>query len=194
MRAAIYARVSTRDKQDAENQLAQLRQFLTASGYTPTGEYVDHESGARPDRPAFLAMLEDARRRRFDVLLFWSLDRLSREGVFETLRHLQQLTAAGVKWRSYTEQYLDTCGVFADAVIAILAAIARQERIRLSERTRAGMERARRNGVAIGRPAADRGAICALAASGLARKEIARRAGVSAATVSRALRTNHPTA
>src|SRR5947208_12125755 len=97
-------------------------------------------------------MFEDASRRKFDVLLFWSLDRFSREGVLETLQHLQRLTSYGVGWKSFTEQYLDSCGVFRDAVLSILATIAKQERIRLSERTVAGLERARKAGRIGGRP------------------------------------------
>jgi DNA invertase Pin-like site-specific DNA recombinase len=72
------------------------------------------------------------------LVLFWSLDRFSREGVLETLQHLQKLTAYGVGWKSFTEQYLDSCGVFRHAVLSILATIAKQQRNRLSERTIAG--------------------------------------------------------
>jgi DNA invertase Pin-like site-specific DNA recombinase len=74
------------------------------------------------------------------VLLFWSLDRLRREGTVATLSHLQRLHQYGVGYRSYTEQYLDSTGIFKEAVIGILAAVAPQERIRLSERTVAGQE------------------------------------------------------
>ena len=63
---------------------------------------------------------------------------LSREGVLETLQRLNRLTACGIGYKSYTEQYLDSCGIFKDAVIGVLAVIAKQERVRLSERTRAG--------------------------------------------------------
>ena len=91
-------------------------------------------------------MFKDARARKFDLLLFWSLDRLSREGVSATLNHLERLTAAGVNWRSYTEEYLDSTGLFRDAVIAILAVIAKQERIRRSERASAAIARLRREG------------------------------------------------
>jgi DNA invertase Pin-like site-specific DNA recombinase len=99
-------------------------------------------------------MFSDASRREFDVLCFWSLDRLSREGVVETLNHLQRLTSYGVNYRSFTEQYLDSTGIFKEAVIGILAAVAKQERVRLSERTVAGLERARAQGRVGGRPRA----------------------------------------
>ena len=82
MRVALYGRVSTRDKgQDTENQLAQLRQYAASMGWQTVAEFVDHESGGKSDREQFQFMFQAASQRKFDVLLFWSLDRLSREGV-----------------------------------------------------------------------------------------------------------------
>ena len=154
MRAALYTRVSTRDKgQDTENQALQLRKFAQTQGWTITAEYVDRVTGKRSDREQFQAMLSAASRREFDVLLFWSLDRLSREGTVQTLNHLERLTTYGVNYRSFTEQYLDSTGIFKEAVIGILAAVAKQERVRLSERTIAGLERAKAQGRVGGRPA-----------------------------------------
>ena len=80
------------------------------------------------------------------MVLFWSLDRFSREGVLETLQHLQKLTSNGVEWYSYREEYLRSVGVFKEAVLAILAAIAKQERVRISERVQAGLSRAKAEG------------------------------------------------
>jgi len=85
-------------------------------------------------------------------VLFWALDRFSREGVLPTLHHLQRLDSWGVAWRSYTEQYLDSTGIFKDAVVSIMATIAKQENIRRSERILAGLARAKRNGSRLGRP------------------------------------------
>ncbi len=85
--------------------------------------------------PASARLFAAASQRKFDVVLFWSLDRFSREGVLETLRHLERLASYGVGYRSFTEQYLDSFGIFKDAVLAILEVIAKQERVRLSERT-----------------------------------------------------------
>jgi DNA invertase Pin-like site-specific DNA recombinase len=153
MKTAIYARVSTKDgRQDTENQLRQLREFASTQNWAIAHEYVDHASGKRGDREQFQKMLSAASRREFDVLLFWSLDRLSREGTVETLNHLQRLTNYGVSYRSFTEQYLDSTGIFREAVIGILAAVAQQERVRLSERTLAGLQRARAQGRIGGRP------------------------------------------
>lgn len=152
-RVALYARVSTLGKgQDTENQLVQLRQFAATQGWTIAQEYVDRVTGKHSDREQFQRLFQDASQGRWDVVLFWSLDRFSREGVRETLNHLERLTSYGVGWRSFTEQYLDSCGIFKDAVLAILAVIAKQEAVRLSERTKAGVDRARRQGRVPGRP------------------------------------------
>jgi DNA invertase Pin-like site-specific DNA recombinase len=190
MKIALYARVSTKDKgQDTENQLQQLRDFCQRQGWDIAHEYVDHLSGKNGDRPAFQKMMSAASRKEFDCLLFWSLDRLSREGVFKTLQYLQQLTSYGVNWRSYTEQYLDSTGFFRDAVIGILAAVAQQERIRISERTIAGLDRARRQGQKLGRPKADINILKAkkLRAEGLSFGEISRRLDCSRDTLIRHL-------
>ena len=81
-------------------------------------------------------MYTAASRREFDFVLFWLLDRLSRGGIVETLNHLQRLTGCGVTYRSFTEQYLDSADILKEAVIRIHAAVAKQERVRLSERTK----------------------------------------------------------
>jgi len=156
MKTAIYARVSTKDgNQDPENQLSQLRSFAASQNWAVVHEYVDKASGKRGDREQFQKMFGAASRREFDCLLLWSLDRLSREGTVETLNHLQRLTGYGVNYRSFTEQYLDSTGTFKEAVIGILAAVAKQERVRLSERTIAGLQRAKAQGRVGGRPKAE---------------------------------------
>jgi DNA invertase Pin-like site-specific DNA recombinase len=144
MKVALYARVSTKDgRQDTDNQLRQLRAFAVTQECVVIHEYVDHASGKHGDREQFQSMFAAASKREFDCLLFWSLDRLSREGTVETLNYLQRLTSYGVNYRSFTEQYLDSTGIFKEAVIGILAAVAKQERVRLIERTIAGLQRAR---------------------------------------------------
>ena len=122
------------------------------------------------------------------MLLFWSLDRLSREGVLPTLQRLQRLTIYGIGYRSYTEQYFDSCGIFRDAVIAIIATVAKQERIRISERVRAGLSTARNKGKRLGRPKVfvSRARIESLCHEGLSWREIAQQLGSNTATVRRA--------
>lgn len=187
MKCGLYVRVST-SKQETENQLAQLRDFAASVGWQVVVEYVDQLTGKNSARAEFQRMFQDASRRRFDVLLFWSLDRLSREGALETLQHLNRLTGYGVQWRSLTEQYLDSTGMFREAVISILAVVAKQERVRLSERTRAGLERARKQGKVLGRPRAivDGNEIRALRERGLSWGAIGRQTGLARATCQKA--------
>ena len=153
MKVAIYARVSTRDKgQSTDNQLPDLRRYAQAHSWEIYKEYAEEESGGSANREQFKQLFADAHQRRFDLVLFWSLDRFSREGVLPTLQHLNQLEQWGVGFKSYTEQFLDSTGIFKDAVISILAVVAKQERVRLSERTKAGMARTRAKGTVLGAP------------------------------------------
>jgi DNA invertase Pin-like site-specific DNA recombinase len=190
---ALYARVSTKDgRQDTENQLLQLRSYCQKQDWNIVAEYVDHESGGTSKRVRFQQMFNDAHRRKFDLVLFWSLDRLSREGTTETLNHLLRFTRCGVNWKSYTEEYLDSCGFFRDAVIGILAAIAQQERVRRSERAKAAVDRLRRQGKAdhLGRPrvVVDRVKARELRQQGLSLREIAAQLKVSHSTVHRIIK------
>jgi len=149
---ALYARVSTDNgQQDTKNQLLQLRDFAKQQGWNIVREFVDNASAKSGDRAAFKAKFDAAQKGEFELLFFWSLDRLTREGVLPTLQYLQRLSDAGVKFKSFTEQYIDSLGVFGPAIVGILAAIAHQERLRISERTRAGLARAKANGVKLGR-------------------------------------------
>lgn len=188
MKVAIYCRVSTRDKgQDVENQLRQLKDFAKKQGWEIVHQFCDHTSGKTSDREQFKNMFAAASKHKFDALLFWSLDRLSREGALETLQHLQRLTAYGIAYRSFTEPYLDSLGPFRDGVISILACLARQERIRLSERTLAGLARSRALGRVGGRPRVecDRDRIRTLHAGGKSLGEISKLLRISKTTVHR---------
>lgn len=194
LKIALYARVSTRDKgQDHENQLRELREFVgrkSSDGWVLVQEFVDRTSGKTADRPAFRKPFDAASRKDFDIVVFWSLDRLSREGVLETLQHLKVLTGNGVDWFSYREEYLRSIGPFRDAVLAILAAIAKQERVRLSERVQAGLSRAKAQGKTLGRPkAAVRSErVKTLRDKGLSLRAIADQTGVSVMTIQRLLK------
>jgi DNA invertase Pin-like site-specific DNA recombinase len=149
MRAAVYARVSTLD-QEPENQLAELRRYVSARGWTAT-EYVDRGvSGAKERRPALDRLLADARRRRFDVVVCWRLDRLGRN-----LRHLitllDELQALGIPFVSLAEG-IDATTPAGKLQMHILGAIAEFERDRIRERVLAGLQRARTQGRRLGRP------------------------------------------
>jgi DNA invertase Pin-like site-specific DNA recombinase len=149
MKAAIYARVSTLD-QEPENQLQELRRYIDARGWTPA-EYVDRGiSGAKDRRPALDQLLADAKRRRFDVLVCWRLDRLGR-----SLKHLitllDELQALGIAFVSLAEG-IDATTPAGKLQMHILAAIAEFERSRIVERVRAGLARRAAQGKPLGRP------------------------------------------
>jgi DNA invertase Pin-like site-specific DNA recombinase len=199
MRVAIYARVSTDDKgQDPENQLRQLRAWCASAGHQVVREYVDHASGGKgaDKRPEFAAMLADAHKRQFDLVLCWALDRLSREGMVPTVLHLQRLASYGVGFHSYTEPMLSTDNeMVRDIVLAVMASLAKIERQKISERTRAGMERVRqhgsKSGKAIGRPSISdrtRTRIVEMLAAGTGIRATARAVGTGNETVHRIAR------
>lgn len=189
-RVAIYARVSTEDRgQDPENQLAALRQWCGSAGHTIIAEYVDTASGAKDasHRPELARLLDDAHRRKFDILLCWSLDRLSREGLEATIAYLRRLSTAGVAFHSYTEPMLCTENpMVRDVLLAIMSSMAAMERARISERTKAGLQRVRAGGTRLGRPSlADetRQMIATLRGEGLSAYAIGKRLKLDPKTV-----------
>jgi DNA invertase Pin-like site-specific DNA recombinase len=182
MRAAVYARVSTLDQQP-ENQLRDLRDYCGRRGWE-LREYVDHGvSGAKERRPALDQMRTDARRRRFDVLVVWRLDRLGRN-----LKHLiltlDEFTSLGVAFVSLGEG-IDATTAAGRLQLAVLGAIAQFERERIVERVRAGLARAKAQGKRLGRPQRAVPEDRLSPVRGLAVREAANRLGVSAATAHR---------
>ncbi len=186
---AIYARVST-SKQETQNQLDELRVFADRQGWQIFDEYIDHQSGSTSERKEFKHLFADAHKRKFDLVLFWALDRFSREGALATLKHLEQLQSYGVGYKSYTEQYFDSAGMFREAIIAIMAALAKQERVRLSERTKAGLARAKSQGKRLGMPPLPQEKIQMikkLRTQGLSYRAIVSKADVSLGSVAKVL-------
>jgi len=158
-RAALYVRVSTADKQHPANQVAPLKTWCNKAGHQVVAQFVDRESGAHATRPAFQEMLAAARRHEFDLVVFWSLDRFSREGIAATFEHLKTLAGHQVDFYSLQDPF---CRSLADEgdlaaraqrelLMALAAWIAEYERRRRQERVKAGMERARKEGKQIGR-------------------------------------------
>lgn len=143
MRAVLYARVSKADQtQDPESQLKPLRKYAEALGYPVSYEYVDYASGGSANRPQFQLMLKDARLRKFDIVLIWALDRFSREGINNTLSYIEKLRSNKITLKSLQESWLDTSDEgMTQLLIAIFSWVAKQERIRISERTKAGLAR-----------------------------------------------------
>ena len=149
-RAAIYVRVSTAE-QDTDMQETELRQYVESRGWECVVYRDKAQSGAKNDRPALNAMLSDLRRRKFDVVVVWKLDRLARS--------LRQLLTIGEECRSLgvdlvsLRQNIDTTLPAGRLTFQILGAVAEFERELLRERVRAGMAQARRTRKHLGRPA-----------------------------------------
>lgn len=187
-RAALYARVSTFD-QEPENQLQELRRYCEARGWT-VKEFVDRGvSGSKDSRPALDALVKDAKRRKFDVLVVWRLDRLGRN-----LRHLilllDELTAIGVGFVSLAEA-IDTSTPAGRLQLHILGAIAEFERARIQERVMAGLSRARSQGKKLGRPMLREISLEALdSVRGLSAREAAKRLGIPRSTFQRMVAQN----
>ena len=185
MRAAIYARVSTLD-QEPENQLAELRRYVGARSWPAAVEYVDKGvSGSTDRRPALDRLVADARRRRFDVLVVWRLDRLGR-----SLKHLvtllDELHAVGVAFVSLGEG-IDCTTPAGTLQLHILAALAQFERARIVERVQAGLQRAKRQGRTLGRPRAIISRFQLARVKGLSTREAAKVLGIPRSTLQRYL-------
>jgi DNA invertase Pin-like site-specific DNA recombinase len=150
-RVAIYVRVSTSNQgQDTEVQARELREHASRRGWSVIEEYADHVSGAKENRPALDRLMKDGKRRKFDVLLCWKLDRVGR-----SLKHLvnllAELEAFGVALVSLSDS-LDLSTPQGRLMFQIIAAMAEFERSLIVERVKAGMRNARAKGRRIGRP------------------------------------------
>jgi DNA invertase Pin-like site-specific DNA recombinase len=185
-RAAVYLRVST-DKQTAGNQVEEVTRLVLSRGYEPV-VYEEVESAAKA-RPVFDAMMNDVRAGRVQAVAVWALDRLQRSmtGAIQTVLECDRL---GVPVMSVREGWLDTSGPVRPLLVAIFGWVAEQERTRLIERTRAGLERARREGKRLGRPKASPLKLAAAVErvrAGASIREAAKAAGVNRETVRRAV-------
>ncbi len=136
---AIYARVST-NKQELNNQLRELYEYVNKQGWRVYDEYCDIITGKEDHRPSYDQMFNDAHKLKFDTVLFWDLSRFSRSGTLFTLQKLKELDNLGIDWVSYQEPYFRSVGQFKDVVIAVVATIAKIEREKISERTKAGLK------------------------------------------------------
>jgi len=188
MRAAIYARVSTTD-QDNSLQVAELTEYVRRRGWELADVYQDTLSGSRADRPGLDRLMEDARLRRFDVVVVWKLDRFGRSLV-HCVSAIQELAGLGIRFIA-ASQGLDTdeSNPASKLLLHILAAVAQFERELIRERVQAGVRRARAQGKRIGRPRRvfDREEVHRLRRQRLSIAKIARRMGLGVGTVARTL-------
>ena len=184
---ALYARVST-DKQTVENQLLELRSLCERLGYSVVQEYTDNGiSGAkgRDERPALNALLKDASRRRFDMVMCWSIDRLGRslQNLVEILNELQSLKID----LYFQQQGMDTSTPSGRMIFSVFGAIGEFERNLIRERVIAGQQRAKASGVKLGRPTkmndGIRNAVKLLRDKGLGIKQIAKQLQIGVGTV-----------
>ena len=145
MKIAIYVRVSTKS-QEGKNQEFQLKKYCRNKGYEIFNVYWDIVSGKETSRPAFDKMFYDAHKRLFDLVLFWDLSRFSRAGTSYTLQKLKVLENLGIGWESYRESYFNSIGEFKDVILSIMSTLAKIEREKISERTKAGLRNAKNVG------------------------------------------------
>ncbi len=183
-RIAIYARVSTTD-QSTESQLLDLRRYVRERGWNIFKEYVDEGiSGTKDSRPALNELMNDAKKRRFDVVLVWGFDRFARSTKHLILA-LAEFKNPGIDFVSYQEN-IDTGSPLGSAIFTIISAVAQLERDMIAERVKEGPRRAKENGKKLGRPRAvvDVEDIQRLRSKGLSLRAIAKETGVSRTTVS----------
>jgi DNA invertase Pin-like site-specific DNA recombinase len=181
--AAIYTRVST-DKQTTENQLPELRQLAAARGFEAV--VWEETESAMKKRPVLDRLLAEVRAGRVHAICVWSLDRLGRG--FACFDLFRELTRLGVRVLSVREPWTDVDGPARELLVAVMAWVSGFERERLIERTKAGLERARRSGKRLGRPPVSSillGAAADLVARGSPVSEAARRKGVTRSTLRR---------
>ena len=152
MKVCIYSRVST-NEQDTKNQSAILADWANERGYQVVKVYEEQESAWKSGHQRELAnLVADARKRKFQAVLVWALDRLSREGALAILTLVHKLSSNGVKVLSYQESWTEAPGEIAELLYALSGWVARMESQRRSERTKAGLARARAKGKRLGRP------------------------------------------
>ncbi len=156
MKVCLYIRVST-GMQDNTNQLAVLLEWAKQRGFDVVKVYEEEESAWRNGHQKELAnLIEDARKRKFQAVLVWALDRLSREGALAILSLVQKLSVHGVRVLSYQESWTEAPGEMAELLYALTGWVARMESQRRSERTKAGLARVKAQGKRLGRPSGSR--------------------------------------
>ena len=150
--AAVYARVSTRDKeQNPDTHLLALREHAARRSYTIVEEYVDNGfSGSKTCRPALDRLMKDARRGRFDAAIVWRFDRFGRS-VKQLVLALEEFRALEVGFISLSES-IDTTTPMGKMIFTVLGAVAELERNLIKERVHLGISRARKEGKQLGRP------------------------------------------
>jgi DNA invertase Pin-like site-specific DNA recombinase len=184
--AAIYLRVST-DRQDNDNQRPEVEQLVRSRGAELVAVYEEKVSGTARVRPAFDRMMLDARAGQLDMVAVWAMDRFGRSLV-GNLGAVLELDRLNVQLVSVREPWLDTGGPVRSLLVAIFSWVAEQEAVVRRERTRAGLDKARRKGTKLGRPPTSFLRLAAAAKAkreGKSVREACKAAGVSQAALYR---------
>ena len=148
-KAALFIRVST-DHQELDNQRSALIDLMNRNNYQYYTTYEYIESGYSGSSEHLKDVIEDARLRKFDVLLIWAIDRLTRRGILETLQLIVQLTKT-IEVISLQEYWVSGDPHTRELIMAVTAWIAKQESGRRSERIKAGVKRRIKEGKPVGR-------------------------------------------
>ncbi|MDA2924022.1 recombinase family protein [Acidobacteria bacterium AH-259-L09] len=187
-RVAIYARVSKAMEQTNENQLLDLRRYVSDRGWQILREYCDGVTGTKDSRPALNQLMNDAKKRKFDVVLCWRFDRFARSTKHLILA-LEEFKNLGIDFVSFQEN-IDTSSPLGSAIFTIISAVAQLERDIIAERVKAGLRRAKENGTRLGRPSVsvDQEKIRKLRTQGLSLRAIGKEMGVSRTKVFEVLR------
>lgn len=186
-RAAIYVRVSTRDRQNPEMQVRELREYCARREWDVAHQFEDHVSGAQEDRAGLDQLLAVCRRRLVDVVVVYRYDRFARS-VLHLVRTLEEFRSLGVDFVSIHEA-VDTSRPDGRLVFTIIAGVAEFERELIRQRVRSGIAFARARGKRIGRPrvAVDAARVALLRAQGRSWSEICQATGLSKGTAQRSL-------
>lgn len=182
---AIYARVSTADKgQDTQTQILPLKEFCQRRGWTVFRIYEDTMSGSKESRPALNEMMNDAKKRLFDVVLVFRFDRFARS-TKQLINSLELFNSLGIDFISYNEN-IDTSTPAGKMMFTLVSAFAEFERSIITERVRAGLERAKAQGKRLGRKPSkevDIEEVKSLRQQGLSVRAIAHKLGIPKSTV-----------
>jgi DNA invertase Pin-like site-specific DNA recombinase len=185
LRVALYARVSTLDRgQDPETQLIQLREYAQRRNFEIVGEFIDFASGTSEERKHYKQMMEAAKKRKIDLVLVWRYDRFARstQALVNALKEFKNL---GIDFISYQEN-IDTTTPTGELIFHVMASLAQFESSLISERVKAGMQRAKAQGKNISRPKLAKSKlnrIMELKQQGLSMNQISIQAGVAYGTV-----------
>lgn len=185
LRVALYARVSTLDKgQDPETQLIQLREYAQKRNFEISGEFIDYASGTSEERKQYKLMMDAAKKRKIDVVLVWRYDRFARS-TQALVNALKEFKTLGIDFISYQEN-IDTTTPTGELIFHVMASLAQFESSLISERVKAGMQRAKAQGKNISRPKLSKvkqQEIFDLQKTGISMNQISKKAKVAYGTV-----------